>query len=163
MRRGITFAAASGGAVGFVAGAMFWYLASPLWIDVVVHESVSAAQADAVPAVGRFADADFVHRGRGAATVLRGGDGRTIVRFREFSVTNAPDLYVWLVAHATPSSADDVKKSAYISLGRLKGNMGDQNYDVPAGVDLAAFRSVVIWCRRFGALFSAAPLMPASA
>jgi hypothetical protein len=47
---------------------------------------------------------------------------------------------------------------AYVDLGRLKGNRGDQNYPVPADVDLGRYRSVTIWCDRFNVSFGAAAL-----
>jgi hypothetical protein len=40
----------------------------------------------------------------------------------------------------------------------LKGNEGDQNYDIPAGTDLDKFQTVSIYCERFNANFGAAPL-----
>jgi hypothetical protein len=46
----------------------------------------------------------------------------------------------------------------FVDLGRLKGNIGDQNYEVPAGTDLEKYRTAVIWCRRFTVAFAAAQL-----
>ena len=69
-------------------------------------------------------------------------------------------MKVWLVQHPSPTSSADVRNSEYVALGRLKGNVGHQNYDIPAEVDLADFGSVVIWCEQFRVLFSAAPLSP---
>jgi len=45
-----------------------------------------------------------------------------------------------------------------VDLGALKGNQGDQNYEVPAGTDLGKFKTVSIFCERFNANFGAAPL-----
>ena len=47
-----------------------------------------------------------------------------------------------------------------LSLGRLKANQGNQNYEVGAGVRLGRYRSVVVWCRRFTYAFGAADLAP---
>ena len=149
------------GLVGFVLGNAFWYLASPLWIDRVVSESQPAVVAqDAVLATGTVSGVDFVHQGAGTATVLQTGTGR-ILRFTEFEVTNGPALEVWLVKHDNPRSNDDVKDSEWISLGALKGNVGDQNYDSPEDLDIADYGSVVIWCEPFGVLFAGASLDPA--
>jgi hypothetical protein len=52
-----------------------------------------------------------------------------------------------------------VKNAGFVELGSLKGNIGDQNYDVPANVDLNKYRAVTIWCARFGVNFGTAPLM----
>ncbi|MCG8693958.1 MAG: DM13 domain-containing protein [Minwuiales bacterium] len=146
------------GLVGFVAGNAFWYLASPLWIDNVVSESVTAADTAKVLATGTFSDADAVHRGKGTATVYEGTGGQRTLRFTDFEVTNGPDLEVWLVAADTVTSNADVTGSEWVALGQLKGNIGDQNYDIPADVDLSKYRSVVIWCEQFGVLFSPAAL-----
>jgi hypothetical protein len=48
-----------------------------------------------------------------------------------------------------------------VELGRLKGNRGNQVYDVPAGTDLTGLISVTIWCKRFAVSFGAAALAPA--
>lgn len=144
-------------AFGFIAGAGFWYLASPLFIDQVVSEELTDATLAPVRS-GTFRDADRVHQGTGTATLLDNGAGRVVLRLTEFEVTNGPDLEVWLVGEPDPKSSADVTDSIWLSLGRLKGNIGDQNYDVPAGTDLSQYGSVVIWCEQFGVLFSPATL-----
>lgn len=146
------------GLIGFVAGNAFWYLASPLWIDVVVAEGISEAEATEVIATGTFVDADRSHKGRGTATIYEGTEGRTTLRLSDFEVTNGPDLEVWLVANSDIGSGSDVTGSEWLSLGRLKGNIGDQNYDIPSDADLSKYKSVVIWCEQFGVLFSPATL-----
>lgn len=148
--------------LGFIAGNAFWYLASPLWIDREVSESLPSDLVLIPVATGAFRDADRVHQGEGTATVLQTESGAGLVRLTEFRVTNGPDLEVWLVAEPDPQTSDDVKASQWVSLGQLKGNIGDQTYPVPDGVDLSAYGSVVIWCEQFGVLFSPATLTPAS-
>ena len=54
------------------------------------------------------------------------------------------------------SSTGDV--SDFVSLGDLKGNIGDQNYELPADVDLSVHDTVLIWCERFSAPFGEAAL-----
>jgi hypothetical protein len=132
------------GLAGFVLGNAFWYLASPLWIDREVSESLNRTEATRVLATGKFAGAD-------AAT----GAG-VIIRFSEFEVTNGPDLYVWLVRDGGITHSGDVKASTWLDLGILKGNIGDQNYSLPAGTDPSMYKTVVVWCKRFGVLFAAA-------
>lgn len=144
--------------VGFVAGNAFWYLASPLWIDVEVNESLAGADTLTTVATGTFRDADRAHSGTGTATILERADGSAVLRLTEFQVTNGPDLEVWLSASPDPQSSSDVADAEWLALGQLKGNIGDQNYDIPAGTDLSAFGSVVIWCEQFGVLFSPAAL-----
>ena len=72
-------------------------------------------------------------------------------------MTNGPDLRVYLVRHPDPSESSDVKKGEYVDLGPLKGNIGNQNYAIPAGTDVAQFASAVVWCRAFSVLFASAP------
>jgi hypothetical protein len=144
--------------VGFVAGNAFWYLASPLWIDREVSEALPAEFMATAVKEGRFRDADLAHKGEGRAQVMLSGAGTALVRLTEFTVTNGPDLEVWLVKAPDPQSSDDVKRSEWVSLGPLKGNKGDQTYIVPDGTDIDAYGSIVIWCEQFGVLFSPAML-----
>jgi electron transfer DM13 len=101
---------------------------------------------------GSFAGADDFHFARGRARLVETALGEFTVRLEDFAVRNGPDLYVYLSA----SAAGHVKHAAL--LGRLKADRGDQNYRVPAGVDVDAARSVVIWCKQFGVLFATATL-----
>jgi hypothetical protein len=149
------------GFVGFVLGNAFWYLASPLWIDRVVSEAQPSVAASVVLASGEVSGVDFVHKGRGTATVIR-DRGRLIIRFTDFEVTNGPGLRVWLVKHDNPREARDVTGSEWLVLGELKGNVGDQNYTIPAHIDIAEYGSVVIWCEPFSVLFAGATLTPVS-
>lgn len=144
------------GTLGFAAGNAFWYLASPLWIDVTVSEA--AAAETRIVSAGEFRDADSIHRGSGTATIHAEPSGKTFARLSNFKVTNGPDLEVWLVAKADIASSDDVKTSKYVSLGQLKGNIGDQNYSLPNTVNPSDYQTLVIWCEQFGVLFSAASL-----
>lgn len=157
MRRPIFITAVIFSALGFVAGNVFWYLVSPLWIDRVVSEALLVPDTRVTLATGKFRDVDQVHRSTGVVTVLD-VDGQTIVRFTEFKGTNGPDLYVWLVMAEGVETSSDVKASKTLSLGVLKGNIGDQKYTVPAGTDIAAYNSVVVWCKQFGVLFAVAEL-----
>ena len=149
------------GIIGFVAGNAFWYLASPLWIDRVVDEGLPAELQVATLASGSFSGADAIHRGSGTATVFESATGARALRFTDFSVTNGPDLKVWLVKARDVAASGDVTSSEWRSLGPLKGNIGDQNYLIPADVPLDEYGSVVVWCERFGVLFASATLDPA--
>ena len=105
---------------------------------------------------GNFRDADSFHRGSGTATIYRTADGETVLRLEDFSVTNGPDLHALLVPHPDPQSRGDVE--GYLDLGQLKGNMGNQNYFLPAGEDGSDYGSVVIYCIPFRVIFSVATL-----
>jgi hypothetical protein len=142
--------------IGFIVGNAFWYLFSPLWIDNVVSEELPAELMLSEVKAGEFRDADSAHRGLGKATILKGGAGTQLLRLTDFEVTNGPDLEVWLVREGNPQSSGDVTASEWISLGQLKGNIGDQTYIIPQGTDVMQYGSAVIWCEQFGVLFSVA-------
>jgi hypothetical protein len=148
-----------GGLLGLPAGAFLWYAFSPLLFDEVVAETLSEAE---VVATGAFRDADRAHKGSGTVTLVALPGGGHEVQLSAFEVTNGPDLEVWLSAHPDPANSSDVADNAWVSLGQLKGNVGDQAYRVPEGTDLSQVRSVVIWCEQFGVLFSPAALAPRS-
>ncbi len=80
-----------------------------------------------------------------------------MLRLTNFETSNGPDVRVYLVAAPDVNENETVKQAGFIDLGAMKGNIGDQNYDVPADVDLAKYRSVSIWCRRFRVNFGTAP------
>ena len=103
------------------------------------------------------------HPGEGVAKVLNDGTEQRFLRFEEFSTDNGPDLNVYLTTADADADAGDFGVSGqFVDLGDLKGNVGEQNYEVPPEVDLAQFDTVVIWCVRFGVAFAAADLAPAA-
>lgn len=158
MDKRIIITALVAGFLGFVAGNAFWYLASPLWIDNVVEEALPTELSTTTVASGTFKDADAVHQGSGTAAMLQTAGGAHILRFTDFKVTNGPDLVVYLVKAADIETSDDVTGSEWVLLGRLKGNIGDQNYSVASDVDVSQYKSAVIWCEQFGVLFASATL-----
>ncbi len=106
---------------------------------------------DTKPLMGNFVDAgDGFHKAQGVAKVINLADGRTFLRLENLKTTNGPDLYVYL------STGKDV--SDIVSLGKLKGNIGNQNYEIPTGTDLAKYNTVLIWCKAFSTLFGSAKL-----
>lgn len=125
--------------------------------DRAASESMPANAPQAI-ANGEFVDADAIHKGSGNATVYALSDGKHVVRFEDFRVTNGPALVVYLAKHPSPTEASHVKDGGYVKLGKLKGNVGNQNYAVPPGTNLTNYQSVVIWCELFGVLFSPAAL-----
>ena len=97
---------------------------------------------------------DGIHNAEGTAKVIPLQDGSNILRLENLQVTNGPDLYVYL---ATDKSASD-----FVSLGKLKANNGNQNYNIPSETDLTKYDTVLIWCRPFSVLFGSAELALAS-
>lgn len=101
------------------------------------------------------------HDTSGRARIVRLSDGSYRLELVGLATSNGPDLRIWLTDQPVRTGTagwrvfDDGR---WTELGRLKGNRGDQAYQIPAGVDPASFRSVSIWCRRFSVSFGAAPL-----
>ena len=120
-------------------------------------QPAAANQVEAV-AMGSFKDADAFHRGSGTATIYRTPDGSEVVRLEDLNVTNGPALHVVLSTHPDPERSEQVKQEGYVDLGDLKGNRGNQNYPIPAGVDTSIHKSVVIYCYPFAVVFSVATL-----
>ena len=93
------------------------------------------------------------------ATLYRLPDGKNVVRLTEFKVSNGPQLHLYLTSAADAKDDATVKNATILDLGPLKGNEGDQNYDIPAGTDLSKFKSATVWCARFNVNFTTAPLV----
>ena len=107
---------------------------------------------------GAFRDADSFHKGSGQALIYDLGGPNLLLRLEDFKVTNGPELHVVLAGHPDPERHADLESAGYVDLGLLKGNIGNQNYEIPASVNLDDKRSVVIYCRPFRVVFSVATL-----
>ncbi len=107
---------------------------------------------------GEIMGADAFHQGSGTATIYELADGSRILRLEDLDVTNGPDLHVLLSPVADPEGRDDVTSEGYVDLGGLKGNIGNQNYEVPADFVIGDELSVVIYCKPFHVIFSTATL-----
>ena len=156
-------------AVALGVFALLYFEPQKLFIDDVVHEAPPAPATAVAPATGSAtatpatrtlsvgAFRSFEHASSGTARVLALADGRRYVRFERFRTSNGPALKVYLSA-APAAGPGDAFDDRYVSLGDLKGNIGEQNYAIPRDVDLARYRSVVVWCARFHVPFAAAAL-----
>jgi hypothetical protein len=98
------------------------------------------------------------HPGSGTATIYELPDGSRTLRLENFATDNGPDLYVYLSAAPDSNDEQTVLNNEYVSLGQLKGNQGNQNYELPADLDVAAYNSVTVWCQQFSVNFTTAPL-----
>ena len=139
-------------------------------VDSVVPVEVAAEEplpetVDDAPAIGEVVtliEGSFVdrsHPGSGLAKVLNDGSEQRFLRFEDFETDNGPDLFVYLTrADAAADSGAFGVDGDFVNLGRLKGNVGEQNYEIPVDVDLAEFDTVVVWCDRFSVAFTAADL-----
>lgn len=141
-----------------VAGAALWWAFRPerLFVNARVNEAIGATATTAPLASGSFHGVH--HDTKGTATVLQMPDGKRVLRLSAFETSNGPDVRVYLVAAPDASDNETVTTAGFVELGALKGNIGDQNYDVPQTIDLKKYQTVTIWCRRFGVNFGSAPL-----
>ncbi|RKR86476.1 electron transfer DM13 [Micromonospora pisi] len=115
--------------------------------------------ANRVTAAGVFITHEHATTGR--AEVIRQPDGRNLLVLHDLDTSNGPDLRVWLTDQRVVAGTagwrlfDD---GEWFEVARLKGNRGDQVYELPPSIDPTAFRSVSIWCKRFAVSFGAAEL-----
>jgi hypothetical protein len=171
----VIFASGLAAVLGLAIFVLAYFEPQKLFIDDRVHEGLPtvAASADGGPTAGeRRAGADreprievlargafqsYEHSTTGRAEALRLADGSRYLRLEGFETSNGPDVRVYL--SAAPAGGDgDAFDDEYVELGELKGNIGSQNYAIPADLVLRQFESAVIWCKRFSVPFGAAPL-----
>ncbi len=166
-------------AVLVVLGAvtLIWFQPQKLFYDNTVDEALPSVTAPAEPtddggagtpaptepvelASGTFISRE--HETTGTARILRLPDGQQILRLEGFETSNGPALFVYLSQN--PADGEDgVFDDDYLDLGPLKGNIGDQNYVIPAEVDPLGYASVVVWCDRFSVSFGAADIVATDA
>src|ERR1043165_5589537 len=145
-----------------IAGFAGWYAFRPerLFMNHTVNEQFPTASA----ATNQLASGQFhsgAHETKGVATVFQLADNKKTLRLTNFQTSNGPDVHVYLVAAADAKDNDTVTKAEVVDLGSMKGNIGDQNYDLPASADLAKYRAVTIWCKRFSVNFARSALTSA--
>lgn len=159
-RRPATVAGALVLGLGLTIFVLAWFRPQKLFLDQRIDEPLPMAAAapaqTPVAATGPFRS--LAHPTTGTARIVTLSDGSTILRLEDFATDNGPDLFVVLSEHDGTGSDDNAIADAGISLGRLKGNIGDQNYAIPAGTDLSKYNSVLIWCKRFNTGFGVASL-----
>jgi len=147
----------------FIAG--LWYAFRPelLFVNQTVHEEFPvgmplASNEKAPMAIGKGEFKGLAHETKGGASVYQLADGKRTLRLTDFETSNGPDVHVYLAATEVAKGNDAIKEAGFIDLGSMKGNKGDQNYNVPANVDLNKYKTVTIWCARFGVNFATAAL-----
>jgi hypothetical protein len=156
------------GAYLLVAVVVGGYLARSTIVDDEVNERVvkvtEPAATDSIESVrprrmnvllARGTFEPVAHPASGTATTIRTAKGKRVLTLTDFEVDNGPDLRVYIVAGPArdESEVDDFK-----DLGALKGNKGNQQYELPRGLDLDRYTTVVVWCRAFSVNFARAPL-----
>lgn len=144
-------------AVGLPILVAAWWAFRPekLWINQKVSETAPfASSTDPQPLyTGRLEGK--AHQTSGRATIYKTPDGKQYLRLTDFSTSNGPDVHVVLARSDDANLTQEIVKGHLdiVELGSLKGNHGDQNYDLPASVDLQKYNVAVIYCERFHAVF----------
>ncbi len=143
-----------------VAGAWYAFRPERLFVNQQVNEQFPSASA-ATASTTTIATGNFhavAHDTKGTATVYQLPNGQKTLRLTDFATSNGPDVHVYLVAADDAKDNDTVKNAGFVEISSLKGNVGDQNYDLPANTDLNKYKAVMIWCKRFSVNFGTAPL-----
>lgn len=144
--------------IAFAAALIDTWLAGP----VVVPEDEQAMpemQGPTLYKAGEFTEIDAVRRAEGTAQVYQLADGSWMIRLEGFEVRNGPQLHLFLSAHPQPRAPEEVREGGLgLDWGPLKGSVGNQNFPLPAGFDMAAVRSVVIFSIPYQEVFSSAQL-----
>jgi Electron transfer DM13 len=147
-----------GGVFGTALGVAVGFFTYPfLFPPPEAMETLTAAEQVGLAARGRFIHAnpsDPIHYGKGDVAVY----AKVIHLDMDFEVGPGPAFHVYLVPKERIRQSSDVSGTMFVDLGRLRAFKGSQKYSIPAGVDLKAYPSVVIWCAQFGVLISPADL-----
>jgi hypothetical protein len=139
-----------------------WWAFRPekLWINQKVNEAAPfASSTDPQPLyTGRLEGK--AHQTSGRATIYKSPDGKRYLRLTDFSTSNGPDVHIVLARSDEANRTQEIVRGQLdsVELGSIKGNQGDQNYDLPASVDLQKYNAAVIYCERFHAVFGLARL-----
>ena len=142
--------------------AVAWWAFRPekLFIHQKVNEAAPAALSSEPEALYTGKLEGKVHQTGGRGTIYKSAGGKEYLQLSDFNTSNGPDVHVLLVRAEDKALENDLVKGDLdsVELGTLKGNQGDQNYDLPSGTDLTKYQTVAIYCERFHAIFGLAKL-----
>jgi len=143
-----------------VVGAWWAFRPEKLFINQTVNEAAPAALSAEPEALFTGRLEGKVHQTSGRATIYKTAQGKMYLRLSDFTTSNGPDVHVLLAKAEDKTLEQEIVKGGLdsVELGVLKGNQGDQNYDLPATADLNQYQAVVIYCERFHAIFGVAKL-----
>jgi hypothetical protein len=149
-------------AVGLPILIAAWWAFRPekLWINQKVNEAAPFVSIDDPQPLYTGLLQGKAHQTSGRATIYKSTDGRQYLRLTDFATSNGPDVHVVLAQSTDQNLKQDIVRGSLdnVELGALKGNQGDQNYDLSGPVDLRKYDAVVIYCERFHAVFGVARL-----
>jgi hypothetical protein len=131
-----------------------------LFINEKVNEAAPFAASGAPQPIYTGVLEGKAHATNGRATIYQSPDGKNFLRLSDFTTSNGPDVHVVLLK-ADERALGGVAISGEldkVELGSLKGNQGDQNYDLPTATDLDKYQTVAIYCERFHVIFGTSQL-----
>ena len=147
-----------GGALGTALGIGLGFFLFPfVFPPPPAKDTIGEADRSALVATGNFIHAnpsDPIHYGKGKVSVYE----RTVFLEPDFEVGPGPAYHVYLVPKANIRQNSDLGDAMFVDLGRLRAFKGSQRYDIPAGLDLTQYTSLIIWCERFSVLIAPADL-----
>ena len=143
-----------------LVGAWWAFRPEKLFINQTVSEAAPAALSSEPEPLYTGKLEGSIHQTSGRATIYKTSDGKQYLRLSDFTTSNGPDVHVLLVRADDNALDQEIVKGGLdsVELGQLKGNQGDQNYDLPPAVDLNKYQAVAIYCERFHAIFGVARL-----
>ena len=146
--------------VPVLGGAWWAFRPEKLFINQKVSEAAPAALSSEPEALYTGKLEGKIHQTSGRATIYKNKDGKEYLRLSDFTTSNGPDVHVVLVRAEDKALEQEIVKGEleHVEVGMLKGNQGDQNYDLPVAVDLNQYQAVAIYCERFHAIFGVARL-----
>jgi hypothetical protein len=119
---------------------------------------IQRAYAPTLLATGRFHQ--VAHKGEGVAAIVQFRNGRRLLRLSDFRTADKPDLSVMLISAPDAFENQTILNSKVFVLGQLQNAIGDQEYELPADLDLAQYGAITIWNRKYAVNFTTAPLRP---
>ncbi len=146
-------------AIALLTGAWWAFRPEKLFINQKVNESAPFSASGEPQPIYTGELQGKAHATAGRATIYRAEGGKRFLRLSDFSTSNGPDVHVLLLKTKTEADKEVLfGESDRIELGSLKGNQGDQNYDLPANADLNQYQTVAIYCERFHVVFGSSQL-----
>jgi hypothetical protein len=141
-------------------GAWWAFRPEKLFVNQKVNEAAPAALSGEPEALYTGKLEGKIHQTNGRATIYKTSGSKQYLRLSDFTTSNGPDVHVLLAKADDAALTQEIVKGDFdtVELGALKGNQGDQNYDLPGNVDLSKYQAVVVYCERFHAIFGVARL-----
>lgn len=183
MRRRRVFAGIAVVGALLLALGLYWFQPWKLFTDHRVNDALPAVATEPVPVhraqpapsqtapttprparpvlLARGTFISHEHHTTGTASIVRQPNGSRVLAIADLSTSEGPVVKVWLTDQRVTKDGWHVFDDGhYVNLGSLKGNLGNQLYDIPPDADLSRLQSVTIWCDRFDVSFGAAQLVP---